>query len=153
MKLHVDNILIVWFQIHSVQNQMSLSSEFSYAVRTDLQLNVIHGVCVGSVELGVVGHVQQLNDQVTGQQLCHKRMLKKEGKHLKREMMALISGLSFALFLSYSTKKIKFLMSDAQQQVKESNILHNTGSALWPLQTCGRLSTFQKSLAWRSLKL
>lgn len=111
-----------------MQNQISLSSEFSYTLRTDLQLNVIHGVCVGSVELGVVGHVQQLNDQVTGQQLCHKRMLKKESTHLKWEMMALISGLS--LFLSYSTKKIKFRMSDVQQQVKESSILHNTGSAL-----------------------
>lgn len=30
------------------------------------------------VELGVVGHVQQLDDQVTGQQLRHKWMLKKQ---------------------------------------------------------------------------
>lgn len=29
------------------------------------------------VELGVVGHVQQLDDQVTGQQLRHKWMLTK----------------------------------------------------------------------------
>lgn len=34
---------------------------------TDLQLIVIHAVCVAVVELRVVGHVQQLNDQVTGQ--------------------------------------------------------------------------------------
>lgn len=53
---------------------------------TDLQLIVIHAVCVAVVELRVVGHVQQLNDQVTGQQLCHKWMLKEQGRGQNLEL-------------------------------------------------------------------
>lgn len=30
------------------------------------------------MELRVVGHVQQLNDKVSGKQLCHERMLKEQ---------------------------------------------------------------------------
>lgn len=48
---------------------------------TDLQLVVVHAVCVAGVELWVVGHVQQLNDQVTGQELSHKRMLEEQITH------------------------------------------------------------------------
>lgn len=53
-------------------------SALSPPCSTDLQLVVVHAVCMGGVELGVVGHVQQLNDQVTGQQLCHKWMLEEQ---------------------------------------------------------------------------
>ena len=43
--------------------------------RTDLQLAVVHAVGRG-VELGVVDRVQQLDHQVTRQQLRHKGMLR-----------------------------------------------------------------------------
>lgn len=43
---------------------------------TDLQVCVVHAVRVGAVKLGVVGDVEQLNDQVAGEQLCHKSVLK-----------------------------------------------------------------------------
>lgn len=46
--------------------------------RTKLQVAVVHAVNVAAVEVRVVGHVQQLNEQVTGQQLCHKWMLKEQ---------------------------------------------------------------------------
>lgn len=45
---------------------------------TDLQVCVVHAVRVGAVKLGVVGDVEQLNDQVAGEQLCHKSVLKEE---------------------------------------------------------------------------
>lgn len=51
------------------------------AVGTDLQLSVVHAVRVAAVKLGVVGHIQQLNYQVAGEQLCHKRMLKEQVCH------------------------------------------------------------------------
>lgn len=69
---------------------------------TDLQLDVVHGVGVGGVELRVVGRVQQLDDQVSGQQLRHKRMLKKEATcvHLTQEMILMTSGLTLTLCLT-----------------------------------------------------
>lgn len=45
---------------------------------TDLQVCVVHAVGVAAVKLGVVGDVEQLNDQVAGEQLCHKGVLKEE---------------------------------------------------------------------------
>lgn len=48
----------------------------SYIFTTDLQLIVERVVTVSAVELRFVGRVQQLNDQIPGQQLCHKGMLK-----------------------------------------------------------------------------
>lgn len=33
---------------------------------------------MGAVKLGVVGDIEQLNDQVAGEQLCHKSVLKEE---------------------------------------------------------------------------
>lgn len=52
---------------------------------SDLQLAVIH-VCEGGMQLGVVGRVQQLDDQVPGQQLGHKRMLEEQKKHMSQPL-------------------------------------------------------------------
>lgn len=72
--LKKNSVSVLYRWISSVNQWRRLRS-------TDLQLIVIHAVGVGGVELRVVGHIQQLDDQVTGQQLCYKWMLKEEVAH------------------------------------------------------------------------
>lgn len=74
------------FVVSTQNRHLVQESRYSYTAlksfppprSTDLQLVVVHAVHVACVELRVVGHVQQLNDQVAGQELCHERMLEEQ---------------------------------------------------------------------------